>query len=1014
MSEDVSFEELAMPGDDGGSRPSRIVSDSVEQLDLPSVCPSRSAIANDDVLKEVSWRPACDDADPAIVLKTFRSIGTANGVHLAGLLDAVLCLKNPDTRKKLKRLLPAEFEKYDTNGDGYIDMVEFELMVNSSLYLKSFVYEFTRAEDEKEHGPSLGHLLPNTLRNDLLESVSIILVLLNAVVAAVRSDNMPDWRGWDFLDAAFAGAFTIDAMTRLLLEKTGDKKLPDGTEGKNGITKDKTLQAVDSENSKGSKKGRSLSSVQLGKSRALEFQKSAGKWRLCGCVIFRKTRRFLSVKVNILDAVATLLAWLDVCFTFLVDEDRGSLFWIHWLRWVRLLRLLRLIARLGRLAAYLNDLAVLLRGVVEGARLACWGFVLIGAIMMLWGIFLRNLVEQDEENVNHVLLKEAFPNLLQTMNFIFRCMVVKPDGSCSIGSQGSFIHLLAGGWMFETFWSLTELFVMFVVLNTVSAIYVLQAADNAKHVQDSVFQHRWRQDEDKLVSLDTLLRSLIYPSRGKDRHPKERYAHQEALKLQVEFPEVAETIPNLEKELLELATEVQISREELTTVVNKYQSQELDQFRKLELTPCAKLYSFEGKETLFGASKDHNPVNHLGIERPPINAKEDPLLQGETELEKLTAQAADVQRYVKSMVLPKSDWASAVFAGSSGRDQWKKSNGVCDEALDPGPKDPERVKKKVQRYQGRFERNRDYSRLGLIYDTVEHLVRALPKFVEGIGDGIKLATIENRFVQPHPLGWRDINLLLKVSLPKSATVHIMEVQLMLRELKELRPINHKIYEHVRTIPDEVLTRIMDRLVTDTTLDLNLSKTEWSQCLNNREVKHLLDHFGIPINLRKRLFELIDIRDNGHVSSSELQELLRLNRFPAQNLEILACHLRVREVQRYERLKLKDEVSKSITKEICKFLSPAERQLSDGDAVPGMAASEYRKVATQYRTSAHSRQGLPLLGSACDSTASGNLDKLLNPANSDDLDGITIGSTSSHPIASEELPRALLPKHRLAM
>merc|ERR1712205_36839 len=107
-------------------------------------------------------------------------------------------------------------------------------------------------------------------------------------------------------------------------------------------------------------------------------------------------------------------------------------------------------------------------------------------------------------------------------------------------------------------------------------------------------------------------------------------------------------------------------------------------------------------------------------------------------------------------------------------------------------------------------------------------------------------------------------------------VHIMEVQLMLRQLKELRPINHVIYESVRTIPDDILTRIMDRLVTDTTLDLNLSKTEWNQCLDNREVKYLLDHFGIPINLRKRLFDLLDVRDSGNVSSAELQELLRLH------------------------------------------------------------------------------------------------------------------------------------------
>jgi len=314
-------------------------------------------------------------------------------------------------------------------------------------------------------------------------------------------------------------------------------------------------------------------------------------------------------------------------------------------------------------------------------------------------------------------------------------------------------------------------------------------------------------------------------------------------------------------------------------------------------------------------------------------------------LQELLAEAEDVQQHVKSAVLPRSSWASKVKAGSSGPDQWKDSGFLCDEAIDPGPKDPERIKQKVQRYDGRFERNRDYSRLGLIYDTVEHLVRALHKFVEGIGEGITLATIENRFVQPHPLGWRDVNLLLKVRLPTSSRSHIMEVQLMLRDLKNLRPVDHKIYEHVRTIPDEVLSRIMDRLVTDTTLDLNMSKLEWSQCLDNVEVKLLLDHFGISVNLRKRLFELIDCSDTGYVSSAELQELLRLQRVPAQSLELIACHLRVREVQRYNQHKLKDDVSKPIIKQIRQLLRREEDKFNPDRINLRCTTRDFRRMSS---------------------------------------------------------------------
>merc|ERR1719356_1210057 len=95
----------------------------------------------------------------------------------------------------------------------------------------------------------------------------------------------------------------------------------------------------------------------------------------------------------------------------------------------------------------------------------------------------------------------------------------------------------------------------------------------------------------------------------------------------------------------------------------------------------------------------------------------------------------------------------------------------------------------------------------------------------------------------------------------------------------------------------------------------MSKKEWSQCLENREVKELLDHFQIAIPLRKRLFDLIDFDDSGTVSSSELQEILRLHRVPAQHLEVLTCNLRVREVQRFNRLKLKDEISRPVIRQI---------------------------------------------------------------------------------------------------
>ena len=40
-----------------------------------------------------------------------------------------------------------------------------------------------------------------------------------------------------------------------------------------------------------------------------------------------------------------------------------------------------------------------------------------------------------------------------------------------------------------------------------------------------------------------------------------------------------------------------------------------------------------------------------------------------------------------------------------------------------------------------------------------------------------------------------------------------------------------------------LLPIIDRLVTDTTLDLGITKNEWLQCVKNREVRGLLSELG---------------------------------------------------------------------------------------------------------------------------------------------------------------------------
>lgn len=278
-----------------------------------------------------------------------------------------------------------------------------------------------------------------TLHFELFDVLSILLVLLNTIVAAVRSDNTPDWAGWDFIELAFACIFTIDMCTRWMLTDGWSHKVVE-PQPLSSTTSVGSHQSLLSGRTSSMTKTPSLIS-RLGRSR-----------------LILKTYNYLSVNVNVLDTIATLLGWFEVAFTFLRQDDTSvNLFWIHWMRWVRVLRLLRLVVRVGRTAMYLRDLAALLKGVAAGVRLACWGLLTLALITLLWAIFLRSVAEEDRGNKHQQLLKETLPNLPRSMHLVFRCMVIKSDRSCSVGSY-SFIELVSGGWLFETLWSLTEFF----------------------------------------------------------------------------------------------------------------------------------------------------------------------------------------------------------------------------------------------------------------------------------------------------------------------------------------------------------------------------------------------------------------------------------------------------------------------------------------------------------------------------------------------------------------------------
>merc|ERR1719183_2529674 len=100
--------------------------------------------------------------------------------------------------------------------------------------------------------------------------------------------------------------------------------------------------------------------------------------------------------------------------------------------------------------------------------------------------------------------------------------------------------------------------------------------------------------------------------------------------------------------------------------------------------------------------------------------------------------------------------------------------------------------------------------------------------------------------------------------------HLMELQLQLRGLMEVRDGAHAFYTKIRgVLPQSAVDTVIDRLTCNTTLDLGLTKDEWNHCLQNPQVRGILDELGIEDELRKDIIEYFDTDGSGQVTTQEL-------------------------------------------------------------------------------------------------------------------------------------------------
>ena len=95
--------------------------------------------------------------------------------------------------------------------------------------------------------------------------------------------------------------------------------------------------------------------------------------------------------------------------------------------------------------------------------------------------------------------------------------------------------------------------------------------------------------------------------------------------------------------------------------------------------------------------------------------------------------------------------------------------------------------------------------------------------VEKLGniDGFEIVELKNKYQNPTPLGYRDINIRLSVTLPKSGRKHICEIQINHAKMIEAKAKAHVYYEEVR----ELLPEICRKAAEDAGSDIEHKKVQ---------------------------------------------------------------------------------------------------------------------------------------------------------------------------------------------
>ena len=125
-------------------------------------------------------------------------------------------------------------------------------------------------------------------------------------------------------------------------------------------------------------------------------------------------------------------------------------------------------------------------------------------------------------------------------------------------------------------------------------------------------------------------------------------------------------------------------------------------------------------------------------------------------------------------------WPTKSRLGGSDMLQWGGG-----EAYDPNIKGEERlVQKTMTKYFGNYAHMKDVSRFSIYYPDPAALLQGL----RALRSTFYCAKVENRFRVPTVLGWRDVTILVEVTLPGSHKRHLCEIQLQLQGYANVRQV----------------------------------------------------------------------------------------------------------------------------------------------------------------------------------------------------------------------------------